>query len=65
MLTHVSPWRLQMILASGVVCSAVVSAVTGDLKQVSSDKYLAGKLLSDNPAHGQSLRPFLSLFYLT
>lgn len=45
---------VQMLLSSGVVCSAVVCAVTGDLLQLTSDKYLTGKLLSEHPAHGKA-----------
>ena len=44
-----------MFLSSGIVCTAVVSAVSCDLRHLSSDKYLVGKLLSENPAHGQKL----------
>ncbi|KAF2347104.1 WD repeat-containing and planar cell polarity effector protein Fritz, partial [Trinorchestia longiramus] len=52
-----------LVLSSGMVCTALVSAVTGDLRALSSDKYMVGKLLSEHPAHAVITESHLVISY--
>ncbi|XP_018021808.1 uncharacterized protein LOC108677995 [Hyalella azteca] len=61
---HHEPCRVYyMVLASGVVCTALLSAVSGDLRGLTSDKYMTGKLLSEHPAHAAITSNHLVITY--